>query len=815
MKHASQLSVRMTIVMVLSLLACTARAAAPESAASASIIAATSAATPATSVATAQTALTRLQVEQDHIRQATSTATNISQLNDLDSEAGQLDTEIDSVSAPLSEQLAQIQAQLDVLGPAPAPGAPRETVAVAQQRASLSASKAQLATAIKQAADEKASLASLTQQFGKLRHNMLSDLLALRSGSILGLEFWAPLYQLAPDDSQRLHALGAQIGAALDTALSPASRVVSVLLWGLALAVWIVGRKFLERGLSWLTLTKLPPTRLRRSMLAFTTVLATMLTASITLHLGLFALLRGATMTPELQMLNHGFIKIAMTCAMIVAVGRALLCIEHPSWRLPGLADPIAQAISPFVTILATFQLIAGAVEQLNHAAGVGLPVTLLGRGVVALAVVLTVGGALWKANRIRAAMADAGDAPEDGSAVAGVLYSGVTLAVVVAFLALLAGYVTFARFTTYEMVWCEIVLGNVYILMKLTSDLVDLMFASQNRSGAVIKQLFGVQDRHLKQASTALTGLGTSVLLLLALVALITGGFGSTPDDLLNGLLGVLGGDKLRQWNTVPDRILNSLIALGAGLYILRAVKRWLEVEFLPTLRMDPGMRASLLMLFSNVGYVVLVLVTLSLLGVRWESLAWIVSALSVGIGFGLQEIVKNFISGLILLTERPVKVGDLVSLSGVEGDILRINVRATEILLGDRSTVIVPNSQLISQNVRNVTMNNSTLGVATLSLTFPLKTDPEQVRDLLLGAFHDHEGILDKPAPSVTFADLTPTGMTLSVTGYVASPRVAGGVKSDLLFAILRRLREAGIALSSPQALTLQSVNQGEPAH
>ncbi len=138
--------------------------------------------------------------------------------------------------------------------------------------------------------------------------------------------------------------------------------------------------------------------------------------------------------------------------------------------------------------------------------------------------------------------------------------------------------------------------------------------------------------------------------------------------------------------------------------------------------------MRASLVTLFSNLGYVLLVLMTLSLLGVQWSSLAWIVSALSVGIGFGLQEIVKNFVSGLILLTERPVKVGDMVSISGVEGDIRRINVRATEIQLSDRSTVIVPNSQLISQNLRNVTMGNSTQGVATLMLTFPLNTDPDR---------------------------------------------------------------------------------------
>ncbi|PLZ00027.1 hypothetical protein CY652_23240, partial [Burkholderia sp. WAC0059] len=203
--------------------------------------------------------------------------------------------------------------------------------------------------------------------------------------------------------------------------------------------------------------------------------------------------------------------------------------------------------------------------------------------------------------------------------------------------------------------------------------------------------------------------------------------------------------------------------------------------------------------------------LLTLSALGVRWDNLAWIVSALSVGIGFGLQEIVKNFISGLILLTERPVKVGDMVSISGVEGDIRRINVRATEIRLSDRSTVIVPNSQLISQNLRNVTGNGTHQGVTTLTLTFPLDIDPEQVRDLLLGAYVAHTSILEHPAPSVSFSQLTPAGITLSVTGYVHSPRITDSTKSDLLFAILKRLRAAGIPLSNPQTVMVQ--HQPEP--
>ncbi|PYB13523.1 mechanosensitive ion channel family protein, partial [Serratia marcescens] len=191
-----------------------------------------------------------------------------------------------------------------------------------------------------------------------------------------------------------------------------------------------------------------------------------------------------------------------------------------------------------------------------------------------------------------------------------------------------------------------------------------------------------------------------------------------------------------------------NAMICLAIGIYILRAVRRWLGSELLPKTISDVGIRASLVTLFSNIGYVLVILITLAALGIQWSNLAWIVSALSVGIGFGLQEIVKNFISGLILLTERPVKVGDMIGIGGVEGDVRRINVRATEIQLSDRSTMIVPNSQLISQNVRNATMGNAQ-GVVTIALTFPTSIDPEQVRNILLSAYNEYETILETPAP------------------------------------------------------------------
>jgi len=294
--------------------------------------------------------------------------------------------------------------------------------------------------------------------------------------------------------------------------------------------------------------------------------------------------------------------------------------------------------------------------------------------------------------------------------------------------------------------------------------------------------------------------------------LALLNGTLGSaTPVELVQKSIEFWSGKGLESLDIVPAHVVNALLCLVVGGWALRTVKRWLENEFLPKTTMDRGMRVSLITLFSNIGFVLLILMTLSIMGLQWNKLAWIVSALSVGIGFGLQEIVKNFISGLILLTERPVKVGDLVSISGIEGDIRRINVRATEIQLSDKSTVIVPNSQLISQNVRNATMGNAQ-GVATITLTFPLDIDPQKVRQLLLDVYNDNERILETPEPSVSFKDLTPNGIVMAVTGNVSTPRQVSGAKSDLLFDILTRLRKEGVKLSSPQTMIIERKEEKE---
>src|SRR5690606_34337152 len=171
-------------------------------------------------------------------------------------------------------------------------------------------------------------------------------------------------------------------------------------------------------------------------------------------------------------------------------------------------------------------------------------------------------------------------------------------------------------------------------------------------------------------------------------------------------------------------------------------------------------------------------------------------------GIGFGLQAIVQNFVSGLILLVERPVKVGDWVIVGDAEGDVRRINVRTTEIRTGDRITVLVPNSELITKVVRNRT-NPTAEGLVKLLLQMPLSTDAEAVRALILDIFHRHPEVLDEPAPVVFLDDVSNGRMVFNASGFVSSPRSAYVVRSAIWFELLRRLQALDMPMYEPPSL------------
>jgi small-conductance mechanosensitive channel len=188
------------------------------------------------------------------------------------------------------------------------------------------------------------------------------------------------------------------------------------------------------------------------------------------------------------------------------------------------------------------------------------------------------------------------------------------------------------------------------------------------------------------------------------------------------------------------------------------------------------------------------------------FERLALVVSALSVGIGFGLQAITQNFVSGLILLAERPVKIGDWVRIGDQEGDVRRISVRSTEIESGDKSTLIVPNSELITKTIRNMTLANPQ-GRVQIKFQVPLSTDVARLRQVLLDLYAAHPGVQESPPPAFYIDGIEGGMITINSHGHVGSPRNVYAVRSELLFELLVALQAAGIALATPADVHLVS--------
>lgn len=754
--------------------------------------------------------LPKMQKVLDKIKQQVSGETNDSKLSALNDMALELSGDADTLVQSITPQRAQLQAQLAVLGPAPkADSGVKETAEVTSKRTKLENQKSKMDDQIKQAEAIKSGSINLSAQIVNLRRDALKTQLALNAGSIFGPRFWAPLFNTQSDDSSKIGDFVDELTSTAALSWEPGWRL-GTLAWLLAaVLVATLGRRYLEEFLAWVGIHHLPEGRLRRSFLAAATAMTTLAAVVLAFNFLDQAFTRHDEVIDDVRDFADKLVGLSIFCGLIAGLGRAFLSTRRPSWRLPNISNEVAMALKPFPPLTAALVFIFQTVEIFNSSASTSVATTIFANGMTALLIGATALSISMRTNRVRRRMIQEGQQPEAKSTLVGLIQMALTLIGVAIMIALTIGYITLARFLSYELIWMGLVFGTFYIFSQLVADGCESLFSTNNATGKRIQTSLNIDERHLGQIAAVLGAIGKTLLVLAAAMALLNGTFGSsTPIELVQKAIEFWGGKGLESLNIVPAHMVNALICLVVGIWVLRSVKRWLEHDFLPKTTMDTGMRVSLITLFSNIGFVLVILMTLSIMGLQWNKLAWIVSALSVGIGFGLQEIVKNFISGLILLTERPVKVGDLVSISGIEGDIRRINVRATEIQLSDKSTVIVPNSQLISQNVRNATMGNAQ-GVATITLTFPLDIDPQQVRQLLLDVYNENERILENPEPSVSFKDLTTSGIVLSVTGNVASPRQVGGAKSDLLFDILTRLRKEGVMLSTPQTMIIERKN------
>jgi potassium efflux system protein len=240
-------------------------------------------------------------------------------------------------------------------------------------------------------------------------------------------------------------------------------------------------------------------------------------------------------------------------------------------------------------------------------------------------------------------------------------------------------------------------------------------------------------------------------------------------------------------------------LYAIGAGV-LARRLPAALEILLLRHSGMSSGNRYTATTLTRYAIVAVGLWLVLSTLGVRWSQFQWLVAALGVGIGFGLQEIVANFISGLIMLFERPVRVGDIVTVGETDGVVTRIQIRATTIRNWDRKELLVPNKEFITGRLLNWTLSDQVTRIMVV-VGVAYGTDVDRALALMRQAAEESERVLDEPAPLLTFEGFGDNALNLILRAYVGSIDHRLGTITALHKAINDKFEEAGIVIAFPQ--------------
>ncbi len=229
--------------------------------------------------------------------------------------------------------------------------------------------------------------------------------------------------------------------------------------------------------------------------------------------------------------------------------------------------------------------------------------------------------------------------------------------------------------------------------------------------------------------------------------------------------------------------------------------VKRLLVKKIFPRYHIEIGLGEAIGTIIQYVVTVIGFVIVLDSAGIDLSSLKIIAGALGVGIGFGLQNIVNNFVSGLIILFERPIKVGDRIEVGGVNGDVINISARATTVVTNDNISIIVPNSEFTSNSVTNWSHSNK-----VVRFNYPVgvayKEDPERVKKALLEVAAENEGILKNPHPDVLFDSYGDSSLNFNLRVWTMDYMTRPGVlKSQLYYAIFEKFKVLDIQIPFPQ--------------
>jgi small-conductance mechanosensitive channel len=681
-----------------------------------------------------------------------------------------------------------LQSLRDVLGPVPAAGAPSESQAIIHQREVIGKASVDLENRLKQAKLYLLEAGQLLTSLGQKGTDVQQANLFRYQPALVGAAFWRGLMLERGHLMTSIGNLFSDIGFFIKKA-AVASNIwqifLSLLFIALSVSGVISGRRVCRR----VARNIIPEGHLRLSVAAFSYVVVAVILACMAVQIALTALgiVSDVSENDAALFLETLFTQIPV-CVLAITLGRGMLSGRNPEWRLLPVTDKAAHFLRNFPYWFGFILLLRGLSRYVSISGEYG-PIFV---EMTEALFVFASGPLLFSIPRVMSRY-------PSHERENGIGQLGRSAAMLTACMLSVATFSGYAHLGYVVMSWiCSMSLSVLAAVLcwMLVRDFCTTMLTPTGRAGRFLIRL-GMSASVISQTSVVFSGL-FSVFLFFLLGAVAESGGSFDPEILLGNIRYMLVGQKIGRISLSYDVILQVIIIPVASGYALKIIRKWMKDRLFPVTSLDTGARVSILAIFTYTAWILIGLTMLSVLGITVQSMTWVVSALSVGIGFGLQSIVQNFVSGIILLAERPVTIGDTVEIAGVKGDVKKISVRSTDLSLSDGSTMIVPNSQFITSAVKNRTLGYP-LGSVSVLISLPLTLDVARSLQVLEEVVKDAPGLLSEPVPVVSVADIGKDYVSIEATGKTRHPKDVASVQKALRLLMWEALEQKDLMKTS----------------
>lgn len=714
-------------------------------------------------------------------------------LVDIRIELERLARELIQSGVSFRPRLAEINARLQAIGPPPAENAPGETEQVSEERAALTREKAEINALIGEAESLSIRVNSLNEEIADIRRELFAKTLTRRYdvSSALGGE----VFQEFSDEMFELYRMASSWLRFVFLFKLQSLLIASFLAIAAATVLMVGGRRLLGNLIAVQAEEEDPAYLSRLSIALWSAILpATELAVffgAIYFFFDYFEVLRN-----DIREITRALFNVIVTVFFVYRLAKAALSPRRPKWRLLPVASKPAQRLVWLTLATATVTGLDFFLTRINAVLGSPLSLTIA-QSLVATAAV----GALVILIGLVKPFVDAqGRTKAWPISFRYLLYAlgGVTIS------AALLGYLGFARFLAQQIVITGAILATMYIgFLAANAIAVEGTFA-RTALGRKLDGRFTLEDATFDQFGL-IASILINILVVLIGVPHILLQWGFQWGDINAWAYGIANEIRIGSVSFSLVGILTGIFVFIVGYFITRWFQGWIDGSVMARGRVDSGVRNSIRTVVGYAGLAVAGLIGISAAGINLSSLALVAGGLSLGIGFGLQNVVSNFVSGLILLAERPFKAGDWITAGATSGIVKKISVRATEIETFQRQTVILPNSELINSAVANWTHRNK-LGRTDLRLGVAYGSDVKRVHTVLLEIARAHPLVLKNPEPVVLFSNISDIALEFEARVFLSDIMNSVVVQNDLRFSIMEAFERENIGLPfQPRATSL----------